>query len=401
MKFTHFPPIIVFILGASLLGAGYQWGHQTAPAATSTATGDALTLSSASSANRRNFGLFWEAWDTVHQQFFGTVLDTKLEEGAITGMVGALGDPYTVYLDPEAAKELGDGLQGVLFGIGAEIGVKNKKLVIVAPLPESPAAQAGLKPQDEILKIDGQTVGDLTFIEAVRRIRGMEGTAVVLTIAREDLDEPKDVSVTRAKIQVTSVTHELRPDGIGFIKISAFHEDTTTAAQAALEKFVTANVSGVILDLRGNPGGLLDQGIGVTSLFLPSGTVVKQKNKDGTVKTFSVDRTAPLPTTPLVVLVDGGSASAAEIVAGALQDQKRGTLVGERTFGKGSVQELEDLTNGGQLKITIAQWLTPNDRLINGTGIDPDVVVAKTEADDTANKDPQLARALEILKPKL
>lgn len=390
MKFTHFPPILTVLVAIFLVLAGYQWGRLGVVVPTNSNTSSVATTQPTDV----DFSLFWEAWNKVQSMYFGEVDTAKLTEGAIEGMVGALDDPYTVYLDPAAAKELGDGLSGVLSGIGAEVGVKDRRLLIVAPLPDSPAAQVGLRPQDEVQKIDGQSVGEMSFVEAVRRIRGEEGTTVTLTIVHDGETEAQDIVVTRAKITINSVTSEIRSDGVGYIKVSAFHEDTTTSLRKVLDEFTTRKVSGVVLDLRANPGGLLSEGISVTSLFLSEGDVVKRKNKDGTVTAYQVSVPAKLPSTPLVVLVDGGSASASEIVAGALQDHGRARLVGEQTFGKGSVQELDDLRNGGQLKVTVAQWLTPNDRLINGTGITPDVVVA---GDTTGDTDPQLARALEEL----
>lgn len=394
MKFTHFPPLLTFLIAVFLLLAGYQWGRLSL----TVGTDSNLTSVETTPPAGLDFRLFWEAWNKIHATYFGSVDDKKLTEGAIRGMVGALGDPYTVYLDPDAAKELGDGLAGQVSGIGAEVGVKNRRLVIIAPLPDSPAARAGLLPQDEISEINGEAVSDLSFVEAVRKIRGEEGTSVTLTILRESEGKPRQVTITRAVIPVKSVTSELRSDGIGIVKVSAFHEDTTEDLRKTLDSFIAANVKGVVLDLRSNPGGLLSEGISVASLFIDGGDIVKRKNKDGTIKSYQTSLPVKLPSTPLIVLVDGGSASAAEIVAGALQDRGRATLIGEQTFGKGSVQELEALTNGGQLKVTVAEWLTPKDRLINGTGITPDLVVERTDADIAAGRDPQLDRAIEELK---
>lgn len=395
MRFTHFPPILSVLIAAFLVLAGYQWGRL----GVISVSGDSIsTVASATPSSGVDFKLFWEAWNKVHSLFYKTVDDKKLIEGALSGMVGALDDPYTVYLDPEAAKDLGDGLQGVFSGIGAEVGVKDHRLVIVAPLPDSPAAKAKLQPQDEIQKIDGAAVSDLSFVDAVRKIRGPDGTVVTLTIRRSGEDASRDVPVTRGKITVHSVTSEVRSDDIGYVKISAFHEDTTAGLQSALDKLLTAQVKGVVLDLRGDPGGLLSEGIAATSLFVDKGVVVKRKEKDGTIHTYEVSLPAKMPKIPLVVLVDKGSASASEIMAGALQDHGRAKLIGESTFGKGLVQELQDLSNGGQLKVTVAQWLTPNDRQINGTGITPDIVVDRTPADEDAGRDPQLDRALEELK---
>lgn len=393
MKFTHFPPVLTVVLAIFLVLAGYQWGRLGVQGTNSGGQG----VINATQPSGVDFRLFWEAWNKIHATYFGEIDNAALTEGAIRGMVGALDDPYTVYLDPEAAAELGDGLSGVLSGIGAEVGVKDRRLVIVAPLPDSPASKAGLQPLDEIQKIDGEAVGDLSFVEAVRKIRGQEGTQVTLTIFRTGEEASREIAVQRSKITIKSVTSEVRSDGIGYVKISSFHEDTSPALRDALDSFLAAKVTGVILDLRADPGGLLSEGISVTSLFIPGGDVVKSKLKDGTVKTYTVSAPAKMTDVPMIVLVDKGSASAAEIVAGALQDHGRARLLGEQTFGKGSVQELQDLSNGGQVKVTVAQWLTPKDRLINGIGITPDIVVEQSEEDVAAGRDPQLSRAIELL----
>lgn len=399
MRFSHFPPILIFLSAATLVLGGFEWGRLTATSSSNqnqSGAGGSISLSDASQPADLDFRLFWEAWAKIQNRYFGIVDSSseKLIEGAIHGMVSSLGDPYTVYLDPQAAKDLGDDLSGVFSGIGAEIGVKNKRLVIIAPLTDSPADEAGLKPKDEINKIDGKSVGDMTFVDAIRLIRGETGTTVTLNISREGFTEPKDFAVLRDKIVVKSVISETKEGNIGYLKVSAFHEDTTTLSKQALDQFNEAGVKGLILDLRGDPGGFLDQAVSMTSLFIAPGTVVKQKSKDGAIKIFETSLSAKMLSTPMVVLVDGGSASASEITAGALQDYGRAKLIGEQTFGKGSVQELENLSNSGQLKITVAQWLTPNDRLINGTGITPDILVANSDADDESGSDPQLERAL-------
>lgn len=395
MRFTHFPPFLAVLIAIGLVGGGYQWGRFSA------AGGGGLSLTGRTdTVAGLDIPLVTEAWNKLHANYLRSLDDSALTEGAVQGLVEAAGDPYTVYLDPQEAKELTEGLQGVFSGIGAEVGFKDKRLVIVAPLPDSPAAKAGLKPLDVIEKIDNQSVADLNLTEAVRLIRGERGTTVTLTITRDGASEPKDIAVVRDQIEVKSVDSQIRPDGVGYIKIAAFHEDTLRLADAVLSDFVAKNVRGIVIDLRGNPGGLLNSGIDVTSLFLAEGTVVKQREKSGAIKAYAVTVTEKVdPSLPIIVLVDGGSASAAEIMAGALQDHKRVKLVGEKTFGKGSVQELEGLDNGGQLKVTVAEWLTPNDRQINGVGIEPDILVLPAPDGQTDGADPQLARAVEeVLK---
>lgn len=391
MRYTHFPPLILVILAALLTFGGFVLGRQVDER--SAAPAGRPTTSSVT--DQTDFGLFWEVWQKLHTTYFGPLTNPDLVEGAVRGLIDAAGDPYTVYLDPQAAKELGEGLHGAFTGIGAEIGVKGDELVIIAPLTDSPAAAAGLKPQDEILKIGDEIAGDLSFVEAVRAIRGPDGSTVELTILRPGEEEPRTVAVTRSTITVKSVASEIIEDKVGYLKISAFHEDTSPLVQTALTEFVNQGVTGIVLDLRGNPGGLLHEGIAVASFFLETGPVVIQQDASGDQQTFDLSRQAKVPKLPLVTLVDEGTASAAEIVAGAIQDHERGPLVGQLTFGKGSVQELIDLSNLGQIKVTVAKWLTPDSRQIDGIGITPDLVVAD---DLTTDADEQLAAAVEKLE---
>lgn len=394
MQIKRFPPILLLLIAALLVLSGYQWGvHARGGALGSVSTNQTR----ASQPAETDFSLFWQVWDKLHVSFVGDLNDSKLVAGAIDGMVTAAGDPYTVYLDPQAAKALGQDLASNFSGIGAEIGVKDGQLVIQSPLPGSPAEKAGLKAQDQIQKIDGKSVADIDPSAAAALIRGPAGSKVVLTILRQGAGQPQDITVTRATIRVPSVTSTIRPDKLGYIQITGFHDDTANLVNTAAGQFAKAGVKGVILDLRGNPGGLLDSAIDVTSVFLRSGVVVKQKDKAGKVTSYQVRGAASLPDVPLVVLVDKGSASAAEITAGALQDHHRAKLIGETTFGKGSVQELEDLSNGGQLKVTIAQWLTPNDRQISGKGIQPDITVSDNRDPNKPNQDAQLDRAAQEL----
>lgn len=389
MRYTHFPPVILLIIAAGLAIGSFEIGRRT-----SQATLPTTSVSPNAVSQSGEFGLFWEAWQKLHTTYFGPLEDPGLVEGAVRGLVEAAGDPYTVYLDPQAAKELGEGLQGLFSGIGAEIGIKDEQLVIIAPLVDSPAAIAGLKPQDQILKIDEQVSGDLSFIDAVRAIRGPDGSVVELTILRPGETDPRTIAVTRGTITVRSVASEVLGETIGYLKVSAFHEDTSPLVQTALTEFVKQGVTGIILDLRGNPGGLLHEGVSVASFFLAAGPVVIQEDASGEKQVFDVSRQAKVPDLPLVTLVDGGTASAAEIVAGALQDHERGLLVGQLTFGKGSVQELVELSNQGEIKVTVAKWQTPDGRQIDGTGIDPDLEIV----DDPATEaDEQLTAAIDKL----
>ncbi len=345
-----------------------------------------------------SFDLLWEAWNQVHQNYVGTIDDQKLVYGAVRGMVAGLDDPYTVFFDPDEAKRFSGDVSGKFFGIGIEIGMHNNALTVISPLDDSPAAKAGLHSGDVIVKIDDQDTTDLSLPDAVSRIRGDRGTLVKLTVVPSGGSELKDVSIARDLIQVKSVKWEVKAGNIGYVRITQFSDDTTDLTSQALREFKAKNVSGIVLDLRNNPGGYLQGAQEVVSMLVPHGVVVSEKQKDGQKQDLFTVADPILTDTPLVVLVNGGSASAAEIVSGAIQDKSRGKLVGEKTFGKGSVQNVKDLPGGSSLKITIAEWLTPAGRMINKQGIAPDLEVKLTPDDEKNNRDPQLDKALELLK---
>jgi len=337
-----------------------------------------------------------EVYDNLRKNFAGDLDAEKLIEGAKSGLVKASGDPYTVYLDPEAAKEFDESLDGTFSGIGAEIAIKNERLVIVAPLDGSPAAAAGLRAGDFIVKIGDEETTDMTVDQAVSKIRGDSGTKVKLTIVSGN-DAPKEVEITRSLIEVPSVRSELKPGGIGYIELSRFSEDAAAKVREAATALKAQGASKFILDVRNNPGGLLNSAVDISDEFLSSGKIVEER-KDGTVVgTEEAKSGGLLAGLPTVVLINEGSASASEIIAGALQDNKAATIVGEKTFGKGSVQELVELGDDSLLKVTIALWYTPNGKNISKEGISPDVKVDLTEDDFNNNRDPQLQKALEIL----
>jgi len=345
-----------------------------------------------------NFDLLWQAWNVVHKDFAGKIDDQRLVYGAVRGMVAGLNDPYTVFFDPDEAKRFAEDVEGKFFGIGIEIGIRNKMLTVITPLDESPASKAGLKSGDAIVKIDDKDTSEMTLPDAVSRIRGARGTTVKLTILPKDGNELKELTITRDLIQVKSVKYEVKPDNIGYVRITQFSDDTTDLTSKALQDLKSKNVRGVILDLRNNPGGYLQSAQEVASMLISHGVVVSEQGKDGQKHDLYTVADPIMPDTPLVVLVNSGSASAAEIVAGAIQDRGRGKLVGEKTFGKGSVQNVKDLPGGSSLKVTIAEWITPNNRHINGQGIPPDIEI-KLSTDDAKNDhDPQLDKAIELLK---
>lgn len=337
-------------------------------------------------------------YDTLRRNYDGELTIEDLMDGLKSGMARATGDSYTEYLNAEAAEEFDADLSGTFSGIGAELGKEENTVVIVAPIDGYPAQEAGLRPKDVIVEIDGETAYDISVTEAVKRIRGPEGTKVKLKVIRDGSRE-LNFEITRAQISIPSVESEILEGNIGYLKISRFSEDTSQLAHQAATEFKQKNVSGVVLDLRSNPGGLLDTSVNISSLWLPKGkTVLEEKRGDVVVKTLKSNGNSILEGVPTVVLINEGSASASEITAGALRDHDAATLVGQKSFGKGSVQSLERLTGGGVLKVTIARWFTPNGKNIDKEGIEPDHVVDLTEEDFDADRDPQKDEAVRRLR---
>jgi carboxyl-terminal processing protease len=335
-----------------------------------------------------------EAIDQVRNQFVEDIPVEKLREGAIKGVIDALNDPYSRYFSKKEYKSLNEETNGHFFGVGLELGLKDSKLVVVSPIEDTPAYKAGIKSGDQIIYIDKKSTKKMPIEKAVSLIRGKKGTTVVLTISREGNDKPVKFSLVRDEIKVPNVTSKMKESGIGYIRIHMFSKGTGSDLRKSLEKLKGEGAKGIIVDLRNNPGGLLDESVDVASNFVPSGTIVSIKGRDGGSEVF--DSKGNAFEFPLVVLVNKGSASASEIVAGAIQDTKRGVLVGEKTFGKGSVQSVITLSDGSGVTITNAKYFTPSGRSIHKIGITPDVVVHLDEKNK--KEDVQLNRAIEILK---
>lgn len=338
-------------------------------------------------------------YDALRANYDGELDTNKLLEGLKAGLAEAAGDPYTVYLSSEEAKEFAEQLNGTFSGIGAELGQDDQEnLIIVSPIDGFPAAKAGLRPQDIIISIDGQYTTGMSIDEAVSKIRGPKDTKVELEILRNK-EETLKFSITREDIKIDNVKWEILPNNIGYIQIARFGDDVAVLTEKAAKEFKQKGVKAVILDMRGNPGGLLDVSVDVASLWLPKGeTVLQQKRGSEVISTEVASGNDILRGIPTVVLINEGSASASEIVAGALKDHNVATLIGQKTYGKGSVQELEKFSGGSELKVTVARWYRPDGQNIDKKGVSPDTEVKMSDDDYKNQRDPQKDAAIDFLQ---
>lgn len=347
-----------------------------------------------------DFSLFWEAYYKLKEEFVEPekIDEKKLIFGAISGMVESLGDPYTVFLDPEDTKMFLEDITGRFEGVGMEIGIRDNTLQVIAPLEGTPAQRAGLRSGDKIIKVDGKLTSELSLDEAVSLIRGPKGTKVTLTIFREGWDGPRDFEIERAVIDIPSLKWEMREGDIAYIKIYHFSEKASLDFSQAAVQILAAGAKKIILDVRNNPGGYLEVARDIASFFLKRGEIVVIEDSGEKQTEYKASGNALFLNYPTVVLINKGSASGSEILAGALRDNRGIILIGENSFGKGSVQQLERLRGGSSLKITTAKWLTPKGKTITGVGLKPDIEVKMTEEDYKAGRDPQLEKAIEVIK---
>jgi len=402
---------VAFLAGFTIGKPGKGVAAQLASSATDTVTGlDGVPPSDISTPV--DFKEFWDLWHSLKEKYYQQpVSDKQLFYGAMNGMANSLGDPYTVFFEPKNAEEFSNSLQGKFEGIGAEIGIKDDQLQVIAPLADTPADQAGLKAGDLILNIDKKDTAGMSVEQAVSLIRGKAGTVVTLTIGRIKTEkdpkgkdkqtlDTKEYPITRAEIHVKSVNTKYLDGNIAVITVSNFNQDTADLFSKAVGDVLSKDVKGVILDLRNDPGGYLDRATAVAGEWVGSQLVVEERQQGQITDKYNGTGDGRLKGMPTVVLVNQGSASAAEIVTGALQDYGVATIVGMKTFGKGSVQDYSDFPDKSAVKVTIAEWLTPKGRSINKVGLTPDVQVDRTEDDYHANRDPQLDKALEILTGK-
>ena len=348
-----------------------------------------------------DFSLFWDSMKLIKERYFDAekINDQDLVYGAIQGAVESLDDPYSTFFEPEDAEKFQEDISGSFGGIGARIDVLDDQLIIAAPLKDNPAERAGLKAGDEILKVDDTFTNNLSIIESVKIIRGEVGTEVTLLIMREGWNDAKEFTIVREIVQVPTLESEIKDGDIAYIQLYSFNSNAPSLFYKASFSALLKGVRGLVLDLRDNTGGFLEVANNIAGWFLERGDViVQEKFPSGETHNFYANGNGAWRHLPLVVIVNGGSASASEIVVGAVRDHLGATIVGEKTFGKGTVQEVENLADGSKLKISVAEWLTPNGTKIEGEGITPDVEVELTDEDIEAEQDPQLEKALEIIR---
>lgn len=347
-----------------------------------------------------DFSIFWEVWRQAEMNFLDrTEMDSqKMIYGAITGMVNSLGDPYTNFFEPKEAEEFEQELSGKYQGVGMVVGIKDKQLIVISPFKGSPAERAGLKPGDNILKIEDIYTTDISIEKAVELIKGPEGTKVKLSIEREAWENAREIEIQREVIKIPTLEWEIKNEDIALIKIYQFNGILNSEFRKIVPEILNSKCDRIILDLRNNPGGYLETSQDIAGWFLEKGTVVllEDEGENKEQKVYKSKGPATFSSFPVVVLINNGSASASEILAGALRDQKGVQLVGETSFGKGSVQKPIILSDGSFLKVTIARWLTPSGHCIDEMGLEPDIIVEMLE--DETEKDPQLEKAIEILK---
>lgn len=382
---------VITLAAGFVLGSTQARYEQPIPAPTASSTPD--------------MSLFWEAWDIVNDKYLnaGDLTDQQKVRGATAGLLSSLEDPYSEYFAPEEAEDFKSEVQGNFGGIGAQMDSKEGVVTVVAPLKDSPAEAAGLRSGDQVLFVDATSTQGYSIEEVVGMIRGPVGEPVKLTIKREGLKDPKEFTIVREDIVVPTIDLTMEDGGIAYIQIYQFNASVSDLFLKTIREAALRGTRGVVLDLRGNPGGYLNMAVRLASWFLPRGTVVvSQQGRAGTEEEIMrANGNAALAKIPTVVLIDEGSASASEILAGALRDQRKIPLIGQTSFGKGTVQEIQDLSDGSLVKLTIAHWVLPSGHVLEGAGLKPDYEVEFTEEDAQNDRDPQLDKALQVLRDML
>jgi carboxyl-terminal processing protease len=403
-KKNNFQWIVAGILGIVLLGGGYAAGFEGGQKVPKVIQVQGVSDITTPTSTTADMGVFWQVWELLKEQHLkGELVDNQTKVyGAVKGLVSSLGDPYTEFFTPQEGKDFQDQIQGNFGGIGAELGNnKQGQIVVVAPLKGTPAETAGLKPQDIIVKVNSSSTDGLAVDQVVSLIRGPIGTNVILNVYRTSWDKPKDITITRADIQVPTLDFQMKGN-VAYVQLYSFNGNSDALFFSAMKKAQSDGAQGLVLDLRNNPGGYLDVAVDLAGWFVKKGTkVVSEEGRAGIIEELKANGNEALLNIPTVIIMNSGSASAAEILAGALRDIRGVKLVGEQSFGKGTVQELQDLTGGASIKVTIAHWVMPKGGVLENGGLKPDVEVKLTDADAAAKRDPQLDKALEIVKGEI
>lgn len=393
------------IVAAVAIGGGlFYAGYRTGIAEPHILTLKNVTDTEVPKSVGADFNIFWQTWDIIRENALKSdaVSDKNLVYSAAAGLLKSLDDPYSVFQKPSDAAKFNQDVQGNFGGVGMRIDVKDKQLIVLTPLKNSPSDRAGVKAGDKIIKINDTYSLDMDIDAAVKLIRGEVGTKVKVTLLRDSWSAPKEFLITREIIQVPTLDYSLKNGDVAYVQLYSFNNNAEQLFRDAIRSSELGKAKGLILDLRGNPGGFLNVAVRLAGWFVEQGKpVVTEEFRSGEKNIYQSPGGGQLKDFPLVVLVDGNSASAAEILAGALHDDRNAILVGEKTFGKGTVQELKNLTDGSQIKITVAHWLLPKGALIDKNGIEPDIKVPVTEKEIAEKRDIQLEKALEVIKKEI
>lgn len=391
----------IILSGVILIGAGFYAGYDYGGSVPKNIVVQGVSNIDSKSTGNLDFSIFWQAWDLLKTNHIkgAEIKDQDMIYGAISGLVGSVDDPHTVFFKPDDSQKFVEDIQGEFGGIGAELSVKDDFIVVVAPLENTPASRGGIKAGDKILEIDHMPVLKADVNEVVKKIRGEIGTAVVLTILSNGDKLPHEISLVRETITVPTLKWEIKNNDIAYVQLFSFNEKAPYLFYKTALAMMLGDMKGMVLDLRNNPGGYLEVAVNIAGWFFDKGQlIVSEKFRNGEEMKFTSNGTGAFKDFPIVVLVNKGSASASEILAGALRDNRNIKLIGETTFGKGTVQEMEALKDGSQIKMTIAKWVMPSGHIIEQNGLKPDIEVKITEKDIEAKKDPQLDRALEEIQ---
>lgn len=396
--------LIAGVAACAFIASGFALGFRYGKMFPQTINVNELANTSSGRPPSVDFGTFWQTWDVIGQNYLNASKIKTQDEvyGAVSGLVKSLGDPYSIFFPPKENEKFQEDVKGNFGGIGVEVGIKKGQLVVVAPLKDTPGMRAGLKPGDMILKINSTSTDGMAIDDAVNLIRGPKNTNVTLSIFREGWDAPKDFKIKRETIIVPTLDLAMKDGGIAYVQLYGFNANADYLFRDAANKALSQGAKGIVLDLRNNPGGYLNVAVDLGGWFFPSNTlVVKEESKAGESESLFAQGNGALKDLPAVVLINEGSASASEILAGALRDNRNIKLIGEKSFGKGTVQQLIPLRDGSTIKLTIAHWVLPSGKILENGGLVPDIEVKISDDDIKNKKDPQLDKALEVIRGEI